>query len=181
MHVLILYCIVACFVIHFFCFAQHLHAGIEKLCAAARPPAYVVQRERRSHKQTSGPPMAMNLTFKDERKLSYRGNANMSMNLLHSGDFWGNWKMGVRPSRVFKSCRNRRRRVCTSLCIKCVHRLCSTRVFLLPVLVCGHLVELISLLTVSYLLSQDCLLKQYHPPEQHTHTHTLVTYACVFL
>lgn len=42
-----------------------------------------------------------------------------------------------------------------------------------PVLVSGHLVELISLLIVSYLLSQVWLSKQYHPPEPHTHTHRL--------
>lgn len=57
---------------------------------------------------------------------------------------------------------------------------------LLPVLVCGHLVELISLLIVSYLLSQVCLLKQYHPPEQHTHKlvnrlPTASVFCCCFL
>lgn len=47
----------------------------------------------------------------------------------------------------------------------------STKAEQLPLLVCGHLVELIRFLIVSYLLLQVCLLKQYHPPAR-SHTGT---------
>ncbi len=118
-----------------------------------------------------------------------RKHKHESMNLIHSGEVfspcWGK-QLCVALQRFCKCCTK------SNACCVCLYRTDMNHLFivvrtiqshfvLLPFLVCGHLVELISLLMVSYLLSQVCLLKQYHPPK-HTHKHhrhTQVTQSCV--